>query len=271
MEDGVHVLAGERRSTVPTDGQRYPTENTLIMTSIPNSPIDELAEKIFGESISNFARGNSVAKKQATRDVHPTIAALQFPEEYAVLVLGTRMDAELETIIKNGLHKQGNAKRLLSRLFSNFATKIGVAYACGFITKQMYDALELVRKIRNLYAHSEDPFAVRASEEYKQHSASLLNLNKDLTEKSAVELHSHSLQADSDSAAKVEDFKLVGILVTICDRLGSAAFFSVNGLEMPQISVIPAFFALTDTPEMVNVAGHRGFFPNTSGWPQNGG
>jgi len=241
------------------------------MTSIPNSPVDELAEKLFGKEISHFARGNSVSKRQATRDVHPTIAALQFPEEYAVLILGTRMDAELETIIRNGLHKQGNAKRLLDRLFSNFATKIGVAYACGFITKQMYDALELVREIRNLYAHSEDPFAVRASDEYKRHSTSLLNLNKDLTEKSSMELHSFRLHADPNSAAKVEDFELVGILVTICDRLGSAAFFSLNGLEMPQISVIPAYFALTDTPEMVNVAGHRGFFPNTTGWTLNGG
>ena len=234
------------------------------MNSEKRPSTEDMANSLFGDAISHYSRGEERMERHAMSIIYPSIAALKFPEEYAFLVLATRMDLELKKIILNGLHKQGNPNRLFGRVLSNFAAKIGIAYGCGFITEQMYRAIELVRNLRNLYAHAEDPSEVRGTDKYLSYRSDLIELDRDTTNYSAQKLHELHLRSNPAECHPIEDFELIGILVAICDNLGTTAFFSMNGPSMPQQTVIPAFYAFSDAPEIVTVGGRSGFFPRTS-------
>lgn len=222
------------------------------------SPFDGLARQLFGDSINYYARGNEQLEQHALDVCRPATIALQLPEEYAALALTSRMDQELRTILANGLHKQGNVKKLLFdtyRPLSTFAAKIDVAFCVGFTTKRMYKALTLCRQIRNIYAHSEDPHAVRQSDKYQTYREQLFELDADWTTDQIQRLN-----ALVDSTDSPDDNHVAAIMVGICDRLGSAAFFSTNATQLPQSNVIPCFYGFGDTPKLREVNGRMGYF-----------
>jgi len=152
---------------------------------------------------------------------------------------------------------------LFGRVLLNFATKISIAYGCGFITEQMHRAIELVRQIRNLYAHSEDPHDIRSTTKYANFRKQLINLDRNTTNLGAQKLHDLHSQSNSTDILSVDQFELIGILVTICDKLRLAEFYSQKAPSKPQNTVIPAFYSMSDAPEMVTVDGRSGFFPKT--------
>ncbi len=68
------------------------------------------------------------------------------------------MDSQLELCIKQAMRPM--SKKLYAELFDpmralgNLASKITMAYALGIIERDVYLNLELMRKIRNAFAHS---------------------------------------------------------------------------------------------------------------------
>jgi len=229
------------------------------------SPLDNLARQLFGDSINHYARGNEELEQHALDVCRPATIALSLREEFSALALTSRMDQELRTLLSNGLCKQGNAQELLFdtyRPLATFAAKIDMAYCIGFTTKKMYDALTLCRRIRNMYAHFEDPHAVRQTDKYQTYRRQLLELDADWT---ADQIQRLSALGDPSNAP--DDNHVAAIMVGVCDCLGSAAFFSVNATQLPQSNVIPCFYGFDDTPELREVNGRTGFFgpPNANG------
>ncbi|MEO8165927.1 MAG: hypothetical protein ABI619_11090, partial [Betaproteobacteria bacterium] len=118
------------------------------------TPFDDLAQRVYGSSINEFARGNEYLEKHAMEVCYPAIASLRIPEEYSALVLTARMDTELRKLITNAAHRQGDAESLMFNPNSNaplssFSAKICLAFFAGFITEKMYSAITCCRHIRN--------------------------------------------------------------------------------------------------------------------------
>jgi hypothetical protein len=227
-----------------------------------DSPFDSMARQLFGDSIDDFARGSQQMEEHALDVCRPTTIALQLPEEYAVLALTSRMDRELEKILKNGLVKQGDAKRLLFDTYKplgSFAAKIDIAYCVGFMTEKMYQAITLCRKIRNLYAHSEDPHAIRKSEKYQSYRKQLFELDCRWTAEQI-----NKLSEIAESNIDTEPMQMAALMVGICDRLGTTANFSIFAPRQPQCSIIPCFHGFDDAPELRTVSGDDGFFGQVS-------
>ena len=73
-----------------------------------------------------------------------------------VITIGSILDTQLESLLKNFLIKDN---KIDERLFnnnsplSNFGSKIWMCYYLGIISKYEYKALEIIRKIRNIFAH----------------------------------------------------------------------------------------------------------------------
>ena len=73
-----------------------------------------------------------------------------------VITIGSILDTQLESLLKNFLIKDN---KIDERLFnnnsplSNFDSKIWMCYYLGIISKYEYKALEIIRKIRNIFAH----------------------------------------------------------------------------------------------------------------------
>jgi hypothetical protein len=225
------------------------------------SPIDRMARQLFGDSINLYARGNKLLEMHAIDVSRPTTIALLLPEEFAVLALTSRMDQELQKTLMNGLCKQGTVKKLLNLLFdsrgplSSLCSKIDMAFCVGFITERMHTALTLCRQIRNMYAHSEDPHAVRQSREYKTHRKRLLELDAEWTAD-----QTQRLIALADPTCIRDDLVVVANMVGICNSLGSAAFVSIIATHLPQSSVVPCFYGFDDVPEFREVNGRGGYF-----------
>lgn len=76
----------------------------------------------------------------------------------AGIVGASILDSTLESILKSRLVKSPKSKNDLlfdgpNAPLSSFASKIDTAYRLGIISKEMSEALHLVRKIRNTFAH----------------------------------------------------------------------------------------------------------------------
>lgn len=73
-----------------------------------------------------------------------------------VITIGSILDTQLESLLKSFLIKDN---KIDERLFnnnsplSNFGSKIWMCYYLGIISKYEYKALEIIRKIRNIFAH----------------------------------------------------------------------------------------------------------------------
>ena len=73
----------------------------------------------------------------------------------AAVLAGSFVENYLATFIESFIEDKKIAKALFDPLgaLSNFSQRIAVAYAFGFITKETYDDLTLIRNIRNHFAH----------------------------------------------------------------------------------------------------------------------
>lgn len=88
-----------------------------------------------------------------------TISLIKESERAVVIIAAARLDSDLETLLKNLLipHPGGN-----DPLFDNdkplgtFSAKIAMAYRLGAIDNDFEHALQMVRKIRNDFAHQID-------------------------------------------------------------------------------------------------------------------
>jgi DNA-binding MltR family transcriptional regulator len=76
-------------------------------------------------------------------------------ERSAVLVAGAAFDAHLESILSKYLiQDSGVSKRLVNSTLSNFAAKINTCFCLGLISSDERHDLNLLRDIRNSFAHN---------------------------------------------------------------------------------------------------------------------
>jgi hypothetical protein len=97
-------------------------------------------------------------------------------ERAAVVVGAARLDLALEHLLKKAMHPHpGGSDNLFDqeRPLGTFFSKIALAYRLGLIDKDVEQALQLVRKIRNNFAHSVGAASLSES----AHSSRLLELS----------------------------------------------------------------------------------------------
>ena len=73
-----------------------------------------------------------------------------------VITIGSILDTQLESLLKSFLIKDNKRDERLFNNYSplsNFGSKISMCYYLGIISKYEYEALETIRKIRNIFAH----------------------------------------------------------------------------------------------------------------------
>lgn len=73
-----------------------------------------------------------------------------------VITIGSILDTQLEFLLKSFLIKDNKRDEKLfnnNSPLSNFSSKISMCYYLGIISKYEYEALEIIRKIRNIFAH----------------------------------------------------------------------------------------------------------------------
>lgn len=73
-----------------------------------------------------------------------------------VITIGSILDTQLESLLKSFFIKDNKRDEKLfnnNSPLSNFSSKISMCYYLGIISKYEYEALEIIRKIRNIFAH----------------------------------------------------------------------------------------------------------------------
>jgi hypothetical protein len=210
--------------------------------------IREQVMKVYGDQIAAYARGSAEMEKSAINLAAPAIAALTMAEEYAAIVLTSRMDNELRKMIERVLHQQGEAEKLLfdfNMPFASFSAKVAAAYSFGFLTKKMYEAITSCRKIRNAYAHADDPDDARKSKDYLKHALRLKALNPEHALQSIEKFLDLRARCTSLIEVTSECSEVSAIMLSVCENLGSATFFSL-GAASTKLRVIPAFYGGDD-------------------------
>jgi hypothetical protein len=226
---------------------------SIIMPDEPNR-IHEQVMKVYGDQIAAYARGHGGMEQSAINVVAPAIAALTMPEEHAAIVLTSRMDNELRKMIERVLHRQGNAEELLFEFnmpFGTFSAKIAAGYSFGFITRKMHNAVTSCRKIRNAYAHADNPDEARQSKDYKKHRTKLMALDRAHAKRTIGkfrELHASCKKLIEVTPACSD---VSAVMLSICEDLGSAAFHSILAAE-DRFRVAPAFFGVDDAIESMS-------------------
>lgn len=211
--------------------------------------IHEQVLKVYGNRIAEYARGSAEMEKSAINVVVPAVAALTTPEEYAAIILTSRMDYELRKMIHNALHRHGDSEHLLFkylRPFGSFSAKVDASFSFGLITEKMYDAITSCRKIRNAYAHADNPDDARKSKDYLKNKPKLMSLDPNHTRYSIEKFR--QLHADCKDLIEVtaECSDVSALMLSVCENLGSAAFFSLAS-KANRLQVVPAFFGAGDT------------------------
>lgn len=215
------------------------------------SRLDELVMKIYGDQISEYARGVKELEQHAIGVSIPAVAALTLPEEYSTIVLASRMDYELRKLLEGAFHLQGDAEELLFEFnmpFGSFSNKINATFSFGYLTKKMFEALTSSRKVRNAFAHHDNPDEARESKDYKRHASRLLKLDpeyaadcikrfKQLRERSAELITLTPRQSD-----------IVSVMVSMSDTLGTIA--SAARMYRNDRTRIPACFGHVDMLEV---------------------
>lgn len=101
-------------------------------------------------------------EQQATilKDIFSLVKSLLDESERAVVIIAAaRLDADLEALLKHLLipHPGGNDPLFEGdRMLGNFSAKINMAYRLGAIDNDFEHALQVLRKIRNDFAHQLD-------------------------------------------------------------------------------------------------------------------
>jgi hypothetical protein len=210
--------------------------------------LEEMAKRVYGDEIAYFARGSAELEKQAIRVSIPAMAALTLSEEYASIVLTSRMDNELQKFLQRALHKQGDAEELLFEFnmpFGTFSAKIAAAYSFGFLTQKMYDALTCCRKIRNAYAHSDNPDEAKTSKDYTKYVPRLLRLDPEHTAECVAKLQDLHIRCMGLITVLQKVSDVIAVMLKICDTLGAAAF-TAGGAADQRPHAIPAPFGAQD-------------------------
>jgi len=214
-----------------------------------SSRLEDVVKEIYGEQIEFYARGFEPMERAAVEVCIPAVAALTLPEQYASIVLTSRMDNELRKLLERMLHRQGNAEELLfdyDRPLSSFSAKINSSFSFGLLTKKMYDALTCCRKIRNAFAHADNPDQAMQSAEYARHKARLMSLDAEYAAECIRKFR--SLRERYGGSEGLPGFsEISGVMIGISETLGSAAF-AASVARSAKMRFPCAFFGFGDAP-----------------------
>jgi len=125
------------------------------------------------------------------------------------------------------------------------SAKAAAAYSFGFLTKKMYEAITSCRKIRNAYAHADNPDDARASKDYLKHKPRLMGLDPEHTGQSIEKFRQLHAGCTGLIGVTAEYNDVSAVMLAVCENLGSAAFFALATAELPP-RVVPAFFGPDD-------------------------
>ncbi|WLD11425.1 hypothetical protein [Planctellipticum variicoloris] len=188
-------------------------------SSLPH--FEELARKLYHFSIEDYARGSDEMEEIAIDACRPTIAAITLAEEYAALILTSRMDTHLAEMLRS-LCRFGDADKLLFDSFKplgSFSAKINASYAFGLITLTMFKALDYAREIRNCYAHTDDPTKARTDPKYLRAQRRLLTIDKKHTAECVSrmrESYDHSVDVGVPGRPPTD---VIAVMHDICNTL----------------------------------------------------
>lgn len=153
-------------------------------------------------------------------DIFELIRSLLDESERAcVIVAAARLDVELERAFKKVLHHHpGDTDPLFEgdRMLGTFSAKIAFAYRLGMIAPDLEHALQMVRKIRNDFAHQLDSEKLK-SQRQKPRLAHIVRS----VEKS--DLYCTCYKAFAESAKSVEQLQFVICIVAMVISLKSGS------------------------------------------------
>src|SRR5689334_4681663 len=99
--------------------------------------------------------------KLKTEEVTAMVETLDGESDRAfVLILAANLDEMLRMLLRNYFLDNEKEKGFLDKIFENegplssFSSRIRLAFALGFINQELYHDLQIVRDIRNKFAHS---------------------------------------------------------------------------------------------------------------------
>lgn len=212
--------------------------------------LEAVVLQLYGEQINAYSRNSDDMRKHAINVCLPAVVSLSLPEQYASLVLTSRMDNELQKMLERTLHRQGHAGELLFDYgcpFGTFSAKINAAYSFGFLTKKMYDALTCCRKIRNAYAHADNPDEAVESKDYTRPRDKLLNLDVEYVAECVIKLHTLRDKCNGIVLHLPEFSKVTSVMLQVCEMLGMVAFHGHSSRS--QLLRFPCgYFGPTDSP-----------------------
>ena len=222
------------------------------MSDTKPTRLEAVVMQLYGEQINAYSRGADGLQKDAINVCLPAVVGLSLPEQYASVVLTSRMDNELRKLLERTMHRQGEADELLfeyGRPFGTFSAKINAAYSFGLLTKKMHDALTCCRKIRNAYAHSDNPDEAVDSKDYKKHRNKLLNLDAEYIAECEVKFR--TLRDNCNGAIlNLPDFsEIVSVMLQVCEMLGRASF-SGHSAQSQLLRFPCVYFGPGDTPAL---------------------
>ncbi len=226
------------------------------MEPVGNKRIEEMIVALYGDRINEFSRGSETMTHHAIDVCVPAVVAITLPEEYVSIVLTSRMDNELRKLLERMLHRQGEPEKLLfdyNQAFGTFASKIDGAYSFGFLTKKMHDALTCCRKIRNAFAHSDNPDEARDSKDYKKFRTKLLSLDQLYVSKCVEDFKALRTSCGRDVNELHGFSEVVAVMLAITELLGSAAF----GASFAQSKLLRhpcAYFGYDDVPDLNTIS-----------------
>lgn len=121
-----------------------------------------------------------------------------------VITIGSILDTQLESLLKSFLIKDNKRDEKLfnnNSPLSNFSSKISMCYYLGIISKYEYEALEIIRKIRNIFAHEIEIKKLEDSQSIRD-LCKILNIPED------IYIHDNFFISGKEEIIKFEDMSL---------------------------------------------------------------
>jgi DNA-binding MltR family transcriptional regulator len=191
----------------------------------------EEMKKLFNEELKG--RANEVVSKVA--------ASFEHESDRGCVIFGTALLSEgLEELLRSSLRRAPEDNKLIDSLFqgyaplSTFSAKIQLAYALGILPRHLKERIELVRRLRNEFAHESGPLTFedpRCADRLKL----LFGL---LLEDRAFETMLDSQEERQSSGGKIEPRNktrrslFITILIYILGNIHALAVRSKQGLDI---------------------------------------
>ena len=134
----------------PYDSLGYLPIDASLPSNLSAYTLDCMDENTRKELEKRFA--------EQVHDINNFVFELAEESDRSAVILGaTRLDNALERLLKNSMHHYPDGKDNLfdpDRPLSSFSAKIALAYRLGLIDRNIEHALQMLRRIRNDFAHS---------------------------------------------------------------------------------------------------------------------